>query len=67
MEVERWVNAVEEILSRDTTGLGDAESLQDELNQCKVGKDQKNGRFLYFKCIFYNSFFVFVPLPFRSM
>lgn len=36
MEVERWLDAVQELLSRDVTGVGDKESLQEELNQCKV-------------------------------
>uniref|UniRef100_A0A3B4A8T2 Utrophin n=1 Tax=Periophthalmus magnuspinnatus TaxID=409849 RepID=A0A3B4A8T2_9GOBI len=36
MEVDRWLDAVQELLSRDASGLGDAESLQEELNQCKV-------------------------------
>lgn len=36
MEVERWLDAVQELLSRDVTGLGDKENLQEELNQCKV-------------------------------
>lgn len=36
MEVERWLDAVQEVLSRDSTGLGDKENLQEELNQCKV-------------------------------
>ncbi|KAM9840476.1 utrophin-like isoform 2-T2 [Aulostomus maculatus] len=35
VEVERWLEAVQELLSRDGTGLGDAERLQEELNQCK--------------------------------
>ncbi|XP_033847002.1 LOW QUALITY PROTEIN: dystrophin [Periophthalmus magnuspinnatus] len=35
MEVDRWLDAVQELLSRDASGLGDAESLQEELNQCK--------------------------------
>ncbi|XP_068580543.1 utrophin isoform X1 [Cebidichthys violaceus] len=35
VEVERWLAAVQELLSRDSTGLGDKESLQEELNQCK--------------------------------
>lgn len=36
MEVERWLDAVQELLSRDVTGLGDKENLQEEFNQCKV-------------------------------
>lgn len=36
MDVERWLDAVQEVLSRDSTGLGDKECLQEELNQCKV-------------------------------
>ncbi|XP_068433715.1 utrophin isoform X3 [Clinocottus analis] len=35
VEVERWLDAVQELLSRDATGLGNKESLQEELNQCK--------------------------------
>uniref|UniRef100_A0A3B5L058 Utrophin n=1 Tax=Xiphophorus couchianus TaxID=32473 RepID=A0A3B5L058_9TELE len=34
-QVERWLEAVQELLSRDATGIGDAENLQAELNQCK--------------------------------
>ncbi|KAM4713316.1 utrophin isoform 2-T2 [Anableps anableps] len=34
-QVERWLDAVQELLSRDASGLGDAENLQAELNQCK--------------------------------
>ncbi|GLD72355.1 dystrophin-like protein [Lates japonicus] len=34
LQVERWLDAVQELLSRDATGLG-TESLQEELNQCK--------------------------------
>ncbi|CAL1586531.1 unnamed protein product [Knipowitschia caucasica] len=33
VEVERWLEAVQELLSRDASGLG--ENLQEELNQCK--------------------------------
>ncbi|XP_037606999.1 dystrophin isoform X1 [Sebastes umbrosus] len=35
VEVERWLDAVQELLSRDATGSGDKERLQEELNQCK--------------------------------
>nr|XP_033503851.1 dystrophin isoform X5 [Epinephelus lanceolatus] len=35
VEVDRWLDAVQELLSRDATGLGDKEALQEELNQCK--------------------------------
>ncbi|KAI4801672.1 hypothetical protein KUCAC02_019550 [Chaenocephalus aceratus] len=35
VDVERWLEAVEELLSRDATGLGDKESLKEEVNQCK--------------------------------
>lgn len=35
-QVERWLDAVQELLSRDATGMGDTESLREELNQCKV-------------------------------
>lgn len=41
MDVERWLEAVEELLSRDATGLGDKESLKEEVNQCKVGEHAK--------------------------
>ncbi|XP_028253113.1 dystrophin isoform X2 [Parambassis ranga] len=34
-QVERWLDAVQELLSRDATGLSDTENLQEELNQCK--------------------------------
>uniref|UniRef100_A0A3P9CMN6 Utrophin n=1 Tax=Maylandia zebra TaxID=106582 RepID=A0A3P9CMN6_9CICH len=34
-QVERWLDAVQELLSRDATGMGDTESLREELNQCK--------------------------------
>ncbi|XP_030578313.1 utrophin isoform X2 [Archocentrus centrarchus] len=34
-QVERWLDAVQELLSRDASGLGDRENLQEELNQCK--------------------------------
>lgn len=36
VEVERWLNAVQEMLSQDATGSGDTERIQDELNKCKV-------------------------------
>lgn len=36
MDVEHWLDAVQEMLSRDATGLGDRENLQEELNKCKV-------------------------------
>lgn len=39
-QVERWLDAVQELLSRDATGMGDAENLQAELNQCKVYKKE---------------------------
>ncbi|XP_034382901.1 utrophin isoform X2 [Cyclopterus lumpus] len=35
VEVERWLDAVQELLSPDAKGLGNKESLQEELNQCK--------------------------------
>uniref|UniRef100_A0A667Z2P6 Utrophin n=1 Tax=Myripristis murdjan TaxID=586833 RepID=A0A667Z2P6_9TELE len=35
VEVERWLDAVQELMSWDATGQGDAERLQEELNQCK--------------------------------
>ncbi|XP_047429770.1 dystrophin isoform X4 [Mugil cephalus] len=34
-QVERWLDAVQELLSRDATGSGDAENLQEELSLCK--------------------------------
>uniref|UniRef100_A0A3Q3XEN2 Calponin-homology (CH) domain-containing protein n=1 Tax=Mola mola TaxID=94237 RepID=A0A3Q3XEN2_MOLML len=35
VEVERWLDAVQEMLSRDASGLGNKENLQEELNNCK--------------------------------
>ncbi|XP_035474370.2 utrophin isoform X3 [Scophthalmus maximus] len=35
VQVERWLDAVQELLSLDATGLGDTERIHDELNQCK--------------------------------
>lgn len=35
LEAERWLDAVQELLCHDATGLGDTGSLQEELNQCK--------------------------------
>ncbi|KAL0967779.1 hypothetical protein UPYG_G00256790 [Umbra pygmaea] len=35
LEVERWLDGVQELMSRDATGHGDAQRLQEELNQCK--------------------------------
>ncbi|XP_037306138.2 utrophin isoform X1 [Pungitius pungitius] len=34
-EVERWLDAVQELLSRDATSLGGKETIEEELNQCK--------------------------------
>ncbi|XP_028294918.1 utrophin isoform X3 [Gouania willdenowi] len=34
-QVERWLDAVQELLSRDSTGMSDTGNLQEELNQCK--------------------------------
>ncbi|XP_041832153.1 utrophin isoform X2 [Melanotaenia boesemani] len=34
-QVECWLSAVQELLSRDTTGLGGLENLQEELKQCE--------------------------------
>uniref|UniRef100_A0A671RQG3 Calponin-homology (CH) domain-containing protein n=1 Tax=Sinocyclocheilus anshuiensis TaxID=1608454 RepID=A0A671RQG3_9TELE len=34
-EVERWLDAVEELLSRDASGFSHGDKLQEELNQCK--------------------------------
>lgn len=36
VEVERWLDGVQELMSRNAKGQGDAERLQEELNQCKV-------------------------------
>lgn len=48
MEVERWLDAVQELLSPDATGLGDKESLQEELNQCKVrGRSKRLKHWLF--------------------
>ncbi|XP_024146227.1 dystrophin isoform X3 [Oryzias melastigma] len=33
--VERWCDAVQELLFRDTTGLGDGENFHEELSRCK--------------------------------
>ncbi|MEQ2187086.1 hypothetical protein GOODEAATRI_000964, partial [Goodea atripinnis] len=41
-QVERWLDAVQELLSRDSTGLGDAQNLQAELNQCKLLSHQEH-------------------------
>ncbi|XP_068615937.1 utrophin-like, partial [Brachionichthys hirsutus] len=35
VEVERWLDAVEETLSQDASGENDRENSQEELNQCK--------------------------------
>ncbi|XP_029281706.1 LOW QUALITY PROTEIN: utrophin [Cottoperca gobio] len=35
VEVGHWLDAVQELLSRDATGSGNKESLQEEVNQCK--------------------------------
>uniref|UniRef100_A0A8C8HLF0 Utrophin n=1 Tax=Oncorhynchus tshawytscha TaxID=74940 RepID=A0A8C8HLF0_ONCTS len=35
VEVERWLDGVQELMSRNAKGQGDAERLQEELNQCK--------------------------------
>ncbi|KAJ3606664.1 hypothetical protein NHX12_026183, partial [Muraenolepis orangiensis] len=35
VEVERWLDAVQELMSQDATKQSEAERLQDELNQCK--------------------------------
>lgn len=35
-EVQRWLDAVEELLSRDASGFSHGDKLQEELNQCKV-------------------------------
>lgn len=36
MEVERWLDAVQEMLSNDATELGKRVNLQEELSNCKV-------------------------------
>lgn len=36
VEVERWLDAVQEMLSNDATGSGKRDNLQEELNNCKV-------------------------------
>lgn len=38
VEVERWLEGVQEMMSRDTTALGGKEILQEELEQCKVSE-----------------------------
>ncbi|KAG7267002.1 hypothetical protein CRUP_000727 [Coryphaenoides rupestris] len=35
VEVERWLDGVQELMSQDATKQGEAERLQEELNQCK--------------------------------
>ncbi|XP_041661475.1 utrophin isoform X3 [Cheilinus undulatus] len=35
VDVERWLDGVQEVLSSDATGLGEKESLEEELDQCK--------------------------------
>uniref|UniRef100_A0A8C7QPP8 Utrophin n=1 Tax=Oncorhynchus mykiss TaxID=8022 RepID=A0A8C7QPP8_ONCMY len=35
VEVERWLDGVQELMSRNAKGQGDAQRLQEELNQCK--------------------------------
>lgn len=53
MEVERWLDAVQEMLSYDATGLGKKENLQEELNSCKVrGQAQKNDNHRVLKVCF---------------
>lgn len=41
VEVERWLDAVEEMLSNDASGLGKRENLQEELNNCQVRQPKK--------------------------
>lgn len=41
IQVERWLDAVQELLSNDVTVLGDTERLSEELNQCKVQNPDK--------------------------
>lgn len=41
VEVERWLDAVEEMLSNDASGLGKRENLQEEMNNCQVRRPKK--------------------------
>lgn len=41
VEVERWLDAVQEMLSNDASGLGKRENLQEELNNCQVRQTKK--------------------------
>lgn len=47
MEVERWLDAVQEMLSNDATGSGKRDSLQEELNNCKVKAQPTKNRIKY--------------------
>lgn len=38
VEVEGWLDGVQEMMSRDTAAFGAKENLQEELSQCKVQK-----------------------------
>lgn len=38
VEVEGWLDGVQEMMSRDTAACGAKENLQEELSQCKVQK-----------------------------
>lgn len=49
MEVERWLDAVQEMLSNDATGLSKRENLQEELNNCKVRQPKNLNLKLYLK------------------
>lgn len=53
MEVERWLDAVQEMLSNDATGSGKRDNLQEELNNCKVrGQPIKNrGEYYMYVCL----------------
>lgn len=57
LQVERWLDAVQELLSRDATGLG-TESLQEELNQCKVRGQNKKLKHRFLFCPTYVDTFV---------
>lgn len=68
MEVERWLDAVQEMLSNDATGLSKRENLQEELNNCKVRQpENKLIRSLQYVLLLYRSQFRFVPLNLNSL
>lgn len=41
VEVERWLDAVQEMVSNDASGLAKRENLQEELNNCQVRQPKK--------------------------